>query len=378
MQMKTYLFQDKSWNEDLDRSLDSENTLIILFACTQMKDIKEGIDDIVRIYPKSTVIGSSTPAEIYENEILYNSITMAILRFDTSHFKLIVKDIEEANSYEVGKEIVNDLPKDNLKSIFVLANVLNTNGSELTKGLSENIPKNCVIAGGLVGDGVDFNKTWLIINSKIMNKEICAVGLYGNNLQVHYGCKNGWTRFGFDRHVTHSENNILYSLDNKPALELYKRYLGEYASELPLSGLYFPLMLHEDASREPKLRSVKAINEKENSIIFAGNIPQNSIVSFGRTNLDDLIKSSQEATECLIQDYDKEQKALCIGISGVGRKFVLKQEAEDEIEAVSYALSSNISTVGFYSYGQISKLPSGGCDFHNQTMTLLLIYEMEN
>ena len=79
-----------------------------------------------------------------------------------------------------------------------------------------------------------------------MKKQICAVCLYGSNLYIHYSCKCGWTRFGLDRKVTSSKDNILYTLDNKPALELYKRYLGEHASKLPASGLYFPLMLLEE------------------------------------------------------------------------------------------------------------------------------------
>ncbi len=375
MQIKTYLFKEKIWDAVLDGSMDSENTLVIVFGSTNISSVKDGIDDIVTTFPMATIIGSSTSGEIYGSEIFDNSLSVAVARFSKSSFKVIVKEISENNSYEVGKEIVDKLQRDDLKSIFVLSDVLSVNGSELTKGLSIDISNDCVIAGGLAGDGVDFSKTWIMLNGRLMKKHICAVGFYGSDLHIHYGCKCGWKRFGLDRKVTCSKDNILYTLDNKPALELYKRYLGEHASGLPASGLYFPLMLLEEGYAEPKLRAIKAIDEEENSIILAGSIPQNSMVSFAKANLDELIDGAQEAAESLAQGYDGKQNALCIGISCIARKIVLKQEAEDEIEVVNDTLGPNVSTIGFYSYGEISRLSSGGCDFHNQTMTLMLIYE---
>lgn len=375
MDIKTYLYKNKKWSETLDKSMDSKNTLVIIFGSTNIQKINNAIYDLVKSYPKSTIVGASTSGEIYGNEIFYNSLSVSVVRFQKSNFKVVVKNISETNSYKIGKEIVQELPKKNLKSIFILSSVLNVNGSELTKGLSTNIAKECVISGGLAGDGIEFNKTWIFYNSQLMKKQACAVGLYGNNLHVHNRSKSGWTRFGLDRKVTHSEKNVLYTLDNKPALELYKKYLGKYASDLPTSGLYFPLMLLEEGYKEPKLRAIKAINEEKNSITLAGSIPQNSMVSFAKANFDDLIDSSQEVAENIKKDYTGSQKALCLCISCVARKFVLKQEAEDEIEVVTDSLGKNISTIGFYSYGEISQIASGGCDFHNQTMTLMLIYE---
>ena len=378
MQMKTYLFKNGYWDDVLDASMDSENTLILMFGSTNVLNVKKGIDDITETFPKATVVGSSTSGEIYGSEIFHDSISVSVMHFNKSSFKVIVKDISEHNSFDVGKEIVSALPKENLKSIFLLANVLNVNGSELTKGLSTDVPTSCVITGGLAGDGVEFNKTWILLNSQLMKKQIISVGLYGGDLRVDYGCKCGWSRFGLDRKVTSSQDNVLYTLDNKPALELYKRYLGIHASQLPASGLYFPLMLLEEGSDKPTLRAIKAIDEDNNSIILAASIPQNSTVTFAKANLDELIMGAQEAAESLVSNYDGKQKALCIAINCIARKVVLKQAAEDEIEVVDDTTGPNVSTVGFYSYGEISRVESGGCNFHNQSMTLMLIYEVED
>ncbi len=377
MQIETYLFRAGVWNKELDASLDSSNTLIILFGSINILNVKDGIDDVIENYPTSTIVGSSTSGEIYNNEIFHDSLSVSVIKFSKSRFKVLLSEISEQNSFEVGKKIVDELREKDLKCIFVLSSVVNVNGSELTKGLSFNAPSECVITGGLAGDGVEFNKTWILLNSKLMRKQIVAVGLYGSSFRVESGCRCGWSRFGLDRRVTSSHENILYSLDNKPALQLYKRYLGSYADELPASGLYFPLMLLEEGSKKPTLRAIKAIDEEKNSITLAGSIPQGSIVTFAKANLDELVDGAQEAAESLLTSYNKRQKALCIAINCVARKIVLKQEAEDEIEVVHNILGENVSLVGFYSYGEISNISEGGCDFHNQSMTLMLLYEEE-
>ena len=376
MKLKTYLFNNGNWNEALDKSLDSKNTIIFVFGSINLDVIESGLNDIFDCYKQATIVGCSTAGEIYSAEVFDDSISISVLKFEKSTFLTFNKKIEEEDSFEVGIEIVKQLDGDNLKSIFLLSNVLSINGSELTKGLNKNLPKECALTGGLAGNGVDFHKTWMIVDSEIVEDYICAIGFYGEDLHINYGCKCGWRRFGIDRKVTHSYDNVLYSLNNKPALELYKRFLGEKAQFLPSAALNFPLMLVEDGEIEPKFRAIKAINEEENSIILAGNIPQNSLVSFAVANFDDLIDGAQEAADSLYVGYNNECQALCIGVSCVARRIVLKQQIEDELEVVVDTLGNNVSTIGFYSYGEFSKCKSGNCSFHNQTMALTLIYEI--
>ena len=375
MKLKTYLFHSGRWNEKLDASLDSKDTLVFVFGSVNLNAIQIGLENIFNCYKNSTIVGCSTAGEIYGSELYDDSISISVICFEKSRFRLVTKKVNEDDSFIVGRDIASELKEDKLKSIFILSNVLSINGSELAKGLNVGLPKSCSVNGGLAGNGIEFNKTWMIVKNKLVEDYICAVGLYGDDLYVNYGCKCGWRRFGIDRKVTHSYDNVLYSLNNKPALELYKRFLGDKAKLLPSSALNFPLMLLEDGEKEAKFRAIKAIDEQNNSIILAGNIPQNSTVSFAIANFDDLIDGAQGAAEQLHVGYDNEQEALCIGVSCVARRVVLKQQIEDELEVVVDTLGNNVSTIGFYSYGEFSQSKSGYCSFHNQTMTLTLIYE---
>jgi len=375
MKLKTYLFNNNVWNKKLDESLDSKNTLVFVFGTINIDLIQSGLDDIFKCYKNSTIVGCSTAGEIYESEVYDNSISMSVVKFEKSYFKVITKKMQEDDSFKVGREIMTKLNDNKIKSVFILSNVLSVNGSELTKGINKDLPSGCSVTGGLAGNGVEFNKTWMIIDKKLEDDYICAVGFYGDDLHINYGCKSGWRRFGIDRKVTHSYDNVLFALNNKPALELYKRFLGDKADDLPSSALNFPLMLLEDGEKEPKFRAIKAIDEENNSIILAGNIPQNSTVSFAIANFDDLIDGAQDAAEQLHNGYTNKQDALCIGVSCVARRVVLKQQVEDELEIIVDTIGKNVSTVGFYSYGEFSKSKMGSCSFHNQTMTLTLIYE---
>ncbi|DAB30576.1 MAG TPA: hypothetical protein CFH84_03270 [Sulfurimonas sp. UBA12504] len=375
MQIKTYLYMDKKWSEPLDVSMDSSNTLVVVFGSTDIVSIQEGLDTLILLYKNATIMGCSTSGEIYKNEVYDASLSVAVVKFEKSTFKLVVEELEEENSFEIGKKILDTLRGDELKSIFLLCDAQNIDGSQLSRGLNEDLPLECAITGGLAGDGVAFNKTWIIVNSKIVKKYISAVGLYGKDLRVHYGCKCGWSRFGVERRVTSIKGNTLYTLDNKPALELYKTYLGIYASELPAAALHFPLMLLQDGDSDAKLRAIRAIDEENDSIILAGSIKQESIVSFAKANFDELIDGAQEAAELVSIGYDKEIPALCIAVSCIARRNVLKQNAEDELEVVVDTLGTNVATIGFYSFGEFSKSQAGCCDFHNQSISLTMIYE---
>jgi hypothetical protein len=71
-----------------------------------------------------------------------------------------------------------------------------------------------------------------------------------------------------------------------------------------------------------------------------------------------------------------KQPELALLISCVGRKLVLKQRIEEEVEAVERVLGSEALLTGFYSYGEISPFtPGARCELHNQTMTVTTLSE---
>ncbi len=378
MRLANYTYLDK-WNTALDTSLDSSQTLLIVFGSPDMERIQKPLNELSHAFPQATIIGASTAGEIMQDELLEDALVVTVMCFENSTIRLVSQVVTSAEySFENGSFIAETLMSDDLKTIFVLSDGLNVNGSQLTKGINTVLPGNIVVTGGLAGDGDRFEQTWVIVEGELRPNYITAVGFYGEYIHVGYGSKGGWDRLGISRKVTRSTNNILYELDGQPALDIYKRYLGEKAEGLPATGLLFPLELQEKGSdEESKVRTILAVNEEDHSITFAGDIPEDSYVTLMKANFDRLIDGASQAAEMVMLEEHRGEPLLSIAISCVGRRLVLKQRTEDELEATLESLPSQTQQIGFYSYGEISPLATGSCDLHNQTMTLTLLWESD-
>jgi len=263
-----------------------------------------------------------------------------------------------------------------LRAVFILCDGTVANGTALVNGLYEELPKDVITSGGLAGDGERFETTWVADeNGMPTTGQITAVGLYGDNIDINAGCQGGWDLFGPERIITRSSGNVLYEIDHKPALELYKTYLGERASELPASALLFPLAISSgDEDRAPLVRTILGIDEEQNSLTFAGDVPEGWTAQLMRANLDHLVDGAYAAGTNLKLNTNHDT-TLSVAISCVGRRLILGQRAEEETEALLDALPSATRQIGFYSYGELT--PSGqlNCQLHNQTMTVTTISE---
>ncbi len=370
-------YENGSWNEPLDGSMDSERTLIIIFSTFDADAMQAPLQELQKTYPSSYIIGASTAGSIYMDMLEENNCSVTIAKFKTTDMKLVttsIKDMQE--SHNEGTKLATKLKDENLKHVFILSNGLHTNGSELIDGFNEVFESQVPTSGALAADEGKFESTWVIVDGKIDTHGITALGFYGEDIRYTASSQDGLDIFGIERLVTRSEANVLYELDGKPALEIYKKYLGEQAKKLPLSALSFPLSLMT-GSNDKITRTIIGVDYDDNSMTFAGDIPEGSYVSFMKANLDRVIAGANEAaTELCFNDYDGEN-ILSIAISCIGRKAVLKQRTEEELESVLEALPKNTMQIGMYSFGEISPTQNRCCELHNQTMTLTAIWEKD-
>lgn len=268
MKLETFQYYNhgnkKGWTIKTFPELDSENTLVLVFAAPGFIHHPEPIIELSKHYTKSKIIGCSSAGEIAGPYILDESLSVAVIQFEKTPIKVTCKKVSSSkDSFKAGKEIAEKVNRKELKGIFVLSDGLNINGSELVKGLNTINKGDLVITGGLAGDGSDFKQTWTIYNGEILSDNIVAVGFYGEQIHLGHGSQGGWDIFGPERRITRSEGNLLYELDNKPALALYKEYLGDKASELPASGLLFPLAIRKDSTDSKIVRTILAVDEED-------------------------------------------------------------------------------------------------------------------
>lgn len=380
MQSRSASYQmNKGWVAPLPGELDSEQTLVLAFGAKSFETAPAPFESLAAAFPQSIILGCSTSGEIAGDCVNDGTVSVAITRFSHTRLRRALTEITDANaSQQAGRQLAAQLNAGDLSAVLVLSDGTCVNGTALVQGLSGGLPGNVSLFGGLAGDGSNFASTWVLDGAAPKRNHICAVGFYGARLRVGHGCDHGWADFGPERRITRSDGNILHELDGKPALELYKTYLGELAAGLPGNALLFPLAIRRHAGdTTPVVRTILGIDETQKSMTFAGDMPQGAIARLMRAKDDSLIGSAGHAIASATRGLAGSDGALVISVSCVGRRLVLGERTEEEVETILDGAPAGAQHVGFYSYGEISPTIQGGAsDLHNQTMTVTVITEV--
>ncbi len=357
---------------------DENMQLVMIFGATDALKETGLFEDLKKKFPKAHTFGCSTAGEIYNTRVFDHSAVATCIKFERSRFMgAKIKLDQMVDSFRAGEKLATSLDQEGLRHVFVLSDGLHVNGSELVKGLITNLPEDVTVTGGLAGDGERFGETFVFWDGLPENNLIVAIGLYGSSLKIGYGSMGGWDPFGPERVITKSQGNVLFELDGQSALGIYKKYLGEHAKDLPAAGLLFPLSIRIKTGEEGIVRTILSVSEENRSMTFAGDIPQGAYARFMKANFERLIDGSQGAAITSVGSMGSAPTELAVLVSCVGRKIVLKQRIEEEVEAARDILGKQAFLSGFYSYGEISPFTAGAkCALHNQTMTITTLAEI--
>lgn len=377
MKTKQHHFFNNTW-KDYPSDLKAEKCQLVLAFGSRIQIVKpEVFAHLKALYPIADIIFSSTAGEIIDDMVFDDSVVITAIEFEKTTVKVVETNISEhANSYETGNFLVKELEQDGLNCIFIVSDGTFINGSELVDGFNHDNRLHVPMTGGLAGDGARFEKTFTGLNAVPTQGNVIAVGFYGSSISIGHGSLGGWDEFGHERIITKSDKNVLYEIDHKNALDLYKQYLGDYVNELPGSALLFPLSIKINGSDKNLVRTILGVNEEEKSMTFAGNLPEGSKVRLMKANFDKLIEASSTAATNSFTNIKNSKPDLAILVSCVGRKLILQERTDEEVEAAREVLGDAAIT-GFYSYGEISPFNTGSqCELHNQTMTITTFTEV--
>ena len=376
MLTKSYKFIHNEWSEPFDPTMDSENTMILVFFESTLV-IDKHLKKIKDFYPKSKILGCSTSGEIQNGEINDNSIVCTVVKFDHTRLKLISLPIDYSNSAQVGRSLSDSLALPELKNILLFTDGLNIDGSDLIKEMQQNMnDKNIYvpISGGLAADGNRFTNTFVISDIEVKMNYAVALGFYGEHIQIFAGTGTGWDPFGPVRTVTKASKNAVYEIDGLPALKLYREHLKDDAVNLPVSAALFPLGVSWGKNQNI-VRSVSRIDEANNGLIFMSRIPENTKVQLMHSNVTKLVNAAKDALDNCTLDFSSGASTFALIISCIGRRLIMGQKTEDEIEIIRDRLPIQTEISGFYSYGEFAPTNNRQNDLHNQTMTLIIFQE---
>jgi len=375
MTVNQYLLRN---TERFEVSSNNQADLVLGFGFKPLLEATDIYASIRDQFPKAVIALCSSSGEIHHTDVYEDSLTLLTISFAKTRLRHQGVDIKDyPDSFAAGAAVVRDMMADDLQHILILSDGSLVNGSELVKGIHSTIPERISITGGLAGDGADFNYTLVGLNEPPKQGRILAIGFYGNSLRVAHGSFGGWEPFGMERTVTKSSANELFEINGKNALDMYKEYLGKYASELPGSALLFPISIGLEDRDGYLVRTILSIDDEKSSMVFAGDLPVGSKVRFMKANTDRLVDAASVAAKTSLTGFDKIEPELALLISCVGRKLVLGRRVDEEVEAVAEVFGKDTVIGGYYSYGEISPLQEGGaCELHNQTMTITCMQEV--
>ncbi|MDR2874322.1 MAG: FIST C-terminal domain-containing protein [Methylobacillus sp.] len=333
-------------------------------------------------YPSAQIIGCTTAGEISNTGVYDDTLQITAIQWERTTMRvtdIVVSDMR--NSFQSGATLGSTLKTDNLRAVLVISDGLSVNGTELLRGFQSVLGTKLPIVGGMAGDGAQFTRTLQLYNDLVSDHLVIAIGLYGNNLVTASGALGGWKPYGPPRKVTRSEKNVVYEVDGKPALPLYRMYIGEhYAKGLPGTGLKFPLAVVGENRNVETVRTLAAINPADNSLTFFGNVAEGETIRLCQASHDRLVEGARGAAKMVssaLPPHALNTPALAICVSCVGRKLVMGEQVSDEIYMVKDTLGPQAAVTGFYSNGEFCPIAAeDSSELHNQTMTIGYLTEV--
>lgn len=356
------------------------NAFILIFASRDLLEQTEWLKPLKARFPNTPLVYCSTAGEINRNLINDNTAQCSLLQFDTTQVKINIGNLSDyTNSFEFGKAMAKKIDTKQLKHVLIFVDGQLINGDDLLSGIQVETQKEVLISGGVAGDGARFTKTLVGLNEDLKPGNVVTIALYGDKVRVGTSYQGGWDIFGVEKMISKSEGNVLHEIDHENALDLYKKYLGQYAEELPGSALLFPISIKSQDSDSYIVRTILSIDEKNKTMTFAGNVPEGSNIRFMKSSVDRLVQAASDAGSEAIKQITEEKTdaQFALLVSCVGRKLAMGSRAEEEVEAALEQLPTNIQIAGFFSYGEIAPNKNNRINYlHNQTMTITTIGEL--
>ena len=322
------------------------------------------------------IFGASTGDNFTDGEIESHTVVLLLLDINPAYFQLAIKGADEGTIKEIAEQIGKSaLAKFKKPAFLVVSGGLAVDGDEIIAGIESACGIGTTIFGGLAADFLRMQRTYVFNNDKLCDYGLLALILDEEKISLSGMAVGGWKPMGMDRIITKSAGNVVYTIDNEPALDFVSRYAGlkdldtNNALNFLISSNFQLQLKRED--KHPVMRTPMQANPEDRSIVFAGSLPQGSKVKLC------LLPGFEVIEAALIEfnNYKKDQPEpdALILFSCAGRQLTLGPYVSEEIDGIKNIWNAPLA--GFFCYGEIGRVVSGQHEFHNMTCSLATLME---
>ncbi|MEP6628123.1 MAG: FIST N-terminal domain-containing protein, partial [Ginsengibacter sp.] len=266
-------------------------TLAIVFI--SVKQDREAISQLLD-EKGIQLFGATTAGEFIDGEIEAGSIVMMLLDINPAYFKIAFLETSPDNVREDANKIAVTGKETFTNPAFIIVNSgVSLDGEPIVEGIIQGFGKSpsleereVTIFGGKAGDDLALESTFVFTNRKSKDCALVALIIDEDKIDVSGIATCGWNAIGTTKIVTKSEDNTVYTIDDKPALDMLMNYLGVEIKQdgnkeivTFLSSWYYPLQVERE-NADPVIRTAMFANSKDRSLICSGNVPQGSKIRF--------------------------------------------------------------------------------------------------
>ncbi|HEX6171606.1 MAG TPA: FIST N-terminal domain-containing protein [Chitinophagaceae bacterium] len=346
--------------------------LVFLSAMNEIEAVcslldKEGI----------AIFGATTFAEFTEQDAENTGIAVLLLEIDPAYFKIVLKDNGEGSGYEIGCHIGETGVKTFTNPAFIISSAnYKIHGDLIIQGMVEKAGNDVTIVGGKAGELINMEGK-VFTNSLSSDNAVISLILDQDKVTLKGIAVSGWKPAGTEKKITHCIGPWIYTIDDQPAFDVVKKFLGTDILEdknkegIVKLNIIYPLQLYREGG-SPYMLPILFANTEDNSVMLAEAVPQGSLFRFSMPPdfdvIDMVIKSSQEVKEKQIPDAD----ALVI-FSCIGRLGSLGPMASAEVEGLAGLWNSPM--IGYYSLGEFGRVANGKPEFHGTTVSWVALKE---
>ena len=348
-------------SEQAKKSLHSSNIDIAIVLNTAHYDPSQFIPIINEQINNTKLIGSSTAAILFEEQVEKRGIAILLMYSDEIRFETgSIENIHLQDLYAAGTQLtqncISDYGKEHRKLFLFFADGLIQELSHFIAGITANFGGTFPIVGAGSIDNFQFKKTYQYFNNNILNFGACSV-LLGGRLQVKTSCRHGWRPLGRPRIISESESNLIKSIDQKPAAHIYQEFFANTAETLRASSLShlntrYPLGTPLGKDREYLLRNVLHTLD-DDSIVLQDGIGEGKQIHLMIGNKESCLSAADDAAFDIKTQLQGQKPKLILIFESLTRHRILGRAANSEIQRIKKMLGDDVPIFGMYCFGEV-------------------------